>query len=102
MAINNDQSKRYVTIDVLNEQIKMRTSLEEDVAANAVALVEEKVKEVLLRESEINPLRAAVLVALNIAAEHSALKKEHKVFTEHVQEKTKNILGTIDREFFSS
>lgn len=94
-----NSQKITMNINVLGQNISLKTTLSQEESDQIVKFVEGKVNEILAKDRTILPAKAALLAALNVYSEYFKQKKENEEFLKQVRDKSSRILGVLEKEF---
>ena len=97
----SDQVNEKITmnINVLGQNISLKTTLSKEESDKIVSFVEGKVNEILAKDRTILPAKAALLAALNVSSEYFKQQKENEEFLKRIRDKSSRILGVLEKEF---
>ena len=85
-----------IEVDILGQKYTIKGDAPEEYIKKLAAFVDLKLKEVHSSSPSMAPLKAAILVSLNIADELHRLKEENEKAAQNIEEKAKVLSGLFD------
>jgi cell division protein ZapA len=85
-----------IEVDILGQKYTIKGDAPEEYIKKLAAFVDLKLKEVHSSSPSMAPLKAAILVSLNIADELHRIKEEHEEAARNIEEKAKALTGLFD------
>ena len=85
-----------IEVNILGQNYTIKGDAPEEYMQKLAAFVDLKLKEVHNSSPSIAPLKAAILVSLNIADELHRLREEHEKATMVIEEKANVLSGLFD------
>jgi len=94
--LNSEKKMGSIEVNILGQNYTIKGDAPEEYMKKLAAFVDLKLKEVHNSSPSIAPLKAAILVSLNIADELHRLKEEHEKATMVIEEKANVLSGLFD------
>jgi len=94
--LNSKKKMGSIEVDILGQKYTIKGDAPEDYIKKLAAFVDLKLKEVHSSSPSMAPLKAAILVSLNIADELHRLREEHEKAAKNIEEKAKVLTGLFD------
>lgn len=85
-----------VEVYILGQRYNIKGDVPDEYIGKLASYVDEKLREVYNSSSNIAPVKASILVALNIADELFRLKNEQEDLTKFIEEKTDTLTTLFD------
>lgn len=94
--MNSEKQMGSIEVDILGQKYTIKGDAPEEYMKMLAAFVDLKLKEVHGSSPNIAPLKAAILVSLNIADELHRIREEHDKAAREIEEKTNTLTGLFD------
>lgn len=94
--MNSEKKMGSIEVNILGQNYTIKGDAPEEYMKKLAAFVDLKLKEVHNSSPNIAPLKAAILVSLNIADELHRLQEEHEKATMVIEEKANVLSGLFD------
>ena len=91
-----DTPERHVPVDILGQRYTIRSGLDERYVAELAAYVDEKMRAAAGASSVTDPLRVAVIAALNIADELFRSREADRSWQQDLRDRTAEIERLVD------
>ena len=92
----SDTAVGSVEISILGHKYTLKGDADEEYIKKLAAYVDEKLQEIHEGNPNITPLKASILVSLNIADELHRIKEDHDRAAQTIEEKTNALSGLFD------
>jgi len=90
--------EKIVEVFVLGQRLSLRTDLPEETVQEILALLDRKEREITQKKPFLPPMKVALLMVLQIAADYVKIKKELEIFRQAVQEKVERLENYLEEE----
>lgn len=94
--MRTDQTRESVEVTILGQKYTIKGDAPEEYIKSLAAFIDGKMKDVCGAIPSITPLKAAILVSLNIADELHKLREAQDSATRTIEEKADALTGLFD------
>ena len=90
--------ERIAEVFLLGQRLSLRTDLPEETVQEILSLLADKEKEISQKKPFLPPMKVALLMLLQIAADYVKIKQEMEVFRQVVREKVERLEDFLEKE----